>query len=349
MTAYETAVLADTPKGYWKLGEGSGTTATDSSGNAHNGTYGSGVSWSNTGVNETDDCVQIHQTANDYMEVADHADFKPTVALAIEVWVARTAVANGNERIFDKMNTGNGHRIYLQSGSDTINCNLRINGGDQTLTYDLGKTGYGKFQHIVLTWAGTGTKVELWVDKVKVVESASNVTGTLDTVTTNIQWGRKGASDSTGDHLTGWLDEAAFYAAALNSTQIAAHFDAASFGTGGSFRVSEILLEAIIQDATPEIRVSEILAEAVVQDTSPEIRVSLILIEAVVESFWHGFGIIGDTNDDLVYTAYSGGAASDGRAVAKSRSTAEGTKYNPGTGPAYRKNVDYRNNSDYRG
>ena len=40
---YPTTVLADSPVGYWRLGEASGTNAADSSGNAHDGT------WSGTG------------------------------------------------------------------------------------------------------------------------------------------------------------------------------------------------------------------------------------------------------------------------------------------------------------
>lgn len=40
---YASTVLADHPLGYWRLGESSGTTALDSSGNGHNGTYVGGV------------------------------------------------------------------------------------------------------------------------------------------------------------------------------------------------------------------------------------------------------------------------------------------------------------------
>lgn len=42
--SYDTEVLADTPAGYWKLQDTSGTTAVDSSGNGRNGTYNGTVS-----------------------------------------------------------------------------------------------------------------------------------------------------------------------------------------------------------------------------------------------------------------------------------------------------------------
>lgn len=50
-SAYETAVLANSPSVYYRLGESSGTTATDDSGNSVTGTYsGSGVTYGVTGT-----------------------------------------------------------------------------------------------------------------------------------------------------------------------------------------------------------------------------------------------------------------------------------------------------------
>jgi hypothetical protein len=43
VAAYKDAVLADTPAGYWRFGEPSGTVLTDSSPNLNNGTYLGGV------------------------------------------------------------------------------------------------------------------------------------------------------------------------------------------------------------------------------------------------------------------------------------------------------------------
>ncbi len=49
--AYLSAVLTDLPSGYWRLGEGSGVVAVDSSGNGRNGTYSAtGVTLGQTGL-----------------------------------------------------------------------------------------------------------------------------------------------------------------------------------------------------------------------------------------------------------------------------------------------------------
>jgi len=47
---YDTAITADAPAGYWRLGESSGTTASDASGNARHGTYVGAVTLGQTGA-----------------------------------------------------------------------------------------------------------------------------------------------------------------------------------------------------------------------------------------------------------------------------------------------------------
>src|SRR5215831_14920886 len=50
LSAYSSAVLADHPVAYYRLGETSGTTAVDSSGNGSNGTYVGGVALGQPGA-----------------------------------------------------------------------------------------------------------------------------------------------------------------------------------------------------------------------------------------------------------------------------------------------------------
>ncbi len=361
MTAYETAVLADSPKGYWKLGDrGAGTTATDSSGFSHNGTYGSGIADVDAGVNDPDNCILVHQTANDYMQVADHADFKPTAAIAVEVWFARVGTG-GNQRIVQKGTGDQGLRIYATSTQ--IVAKLRISGSDREIAYAYPSSWNtdATFHHLVFTWAGTGTKTELWIDKVKVVEFGSNITGTIDTNTDALEWGRKASGDSTGDHWDGYLDEAAFFAAALNSTQIAAHYDAQS-GTSVGLRVTHEGVEAVVGQTSPITRVTSESVEAVVVDNNPELRVSQVFIEAVIErdyAYWE-IPILEIEASDLTAGGAGGGEYSGGSTItlaltpttnarARTKSSGVPIAFTPGSGPAYRKNVAYRNNSTYRG
>src|SRR6266851_1974346 len=47
---YNTTVLADAPAAYWRVGEAAGTTMTDATANANNGTYAGGFTLGQTGA-----------------------------------------------------------------------------------------------------------------------------------------------------------------------------------------------------------------------------------------------------------------------------------------------------------
>lgn len=68
---YSSVILADSPLGYWKLGESSGATAADSSGNARDGTYINSPTLAQTGLiaAESDTCVTFNGTTQ-YAEIA---------------------------------------------------------------------------------------------------------------------------------------------------------------------------------------------------------------------------------------------------------------------------------------
>jgi hypothetical protein len=344
---YTATVLAANPKGYWKLGDQSGTTAVDSSGNNHPGTYGSGVTLAvDSGVDRPDDCILNHQTGNDYMSVPDHADFNPSTAISVEVWFSRNGT-NGSQRVVQKGATDQGLRVYM--GADRALFRLNISGtGREIQAFYSAFSNYtrdGIWHHLVCTWE-SGSTMKIWIDNVLRGES-SVLTGTLTNNTDPLDWGRKASGDATGDHFDGYLDEAAFYGTALTPTQISSNYQAVAMsGANSEVRVTDQTVEALVTDTTPELRVTQMLVESVVQDTTPELRVTQVMVEAVVQQFSHYFGILGDTNDDVTYTNYSGGGSNASTNTGKGRSKADG---GVPSGTDYRKNVDYRNNSDYRG
>lgn len=98
--SYSAAVLADSPVGYWRLNESSGTTATDSSSGGHNGTIdGSGFTYSvsNTAItNPATTGLQVGNTANK-IAVADFAAAQfGTGDFSVEFWIFRSGANNYN-------------------------------------------------------------------------------------------------------------------------------------------------------------------------------------------------------------------------------------------------------------
>lgn len=76
MSAYTDAILADSPEGFWLLDEGSGTTAADSSGNGHHGTYNGTPTFGQTGPgNVAHTATRFNNPSNSaYVGVPSHAD-----------------------------------------------------------------------------------------------------------------------------------------------------------------------------------------------------------------------------------------------------------------------------------
>src|SRR5260221_4029901 len=73
---YSSVVLAKGPVGYWRLGEASGPTAVDASGNGYDGTYLGNPAFGQTGaiVNDPDTAAAVHRhDSQDYLEIS-HPD-----------------------------------------------------------------------------------------------------------------------------------------------------------------------------------------------------------------------------------------------------------------------------------
>ncbi len=92
---YSSVVLAKGPVGYWRLGEASGPSAADASGNGYDGTYLGNPTFGQSGaiVNDPDTAIGLNgPDSRDYVEIPDpdsQAFSQPTskVGLTVEVWM----------------------------------------------------------------------------------------------------------------------------------------------------------------------------------------------------------------------------------------------------------------------
>ena len=100
---YSAEVLADSPAGYWRLGEASGTTLNDSSGNSHSGTYTS-VTLGATGALAGDsDTAATFNGSSSHADVAYASWMGVTTALSVEAWIKTTAT--GIHSLLDRDST----------------------------------------------------------------------------------------------------------------------------------------------------------------------------------------------------------------------------------------------------
>lgn len=81
---YYDSVLNDSPNGYWRLGEPSGTTATDETG-TNNGTYSGSPTLGVTGAIPVDeDTAVTFDGTDDLLTINDSASLSATAALSVE-------------------------------------------------------------------------------------------------------------------------------------------------------------------------------------------------------------------------------------------------------------------------
>ena len=110
---YAKAVLAKKPVAFWRLGEGKGPDARDSSGHGHTGAYKGAPALRQKGAiqGDADTAVKLDGKRS-YVEVPSHKDFsQPTSGkgLTVEVWVRPDVLEFGGE-------TGDPHVHWLGKG-----------------------------------------------------------------------------------------------------------------------------------------------------------------------------------------------------------------------------------------
>ncbi|MDE2038180.1 MAG: hypothetical protein KGI69_03105, partial [Patescibacteria group bacterium] len=75
--------------GYWKLDEGSGTTATDTSSTGDNGTINNGATYVTGKIGPY--ALQVASSSNQYVNVPDNAALNPS-AITVSAWVDLTSL-----------------------------------------------------------------------------------------------------------------------------------------------------------------------------------------------------------------------------------------------------------------
>jgi hypothetical protein len=231
--SYSSEVLADSPLLYPRLGDASGTTCVDSSGNGRNGTYIGTLSLAQTGllVGDADTSVDFPGT-NSRVEFTDAAWMDVSTA-TIEALI-RPDTLSGTDTIISRDLSGTaGSRCWL----------FRLNAGKlEFIFWDSGGTQRGPYTAATTLSTGTtyyvavtfdGTNVNLFYGNVSTPGSLVNdgtaaITATMRNVATDINIGtRRSNSTTNADLFDGRLDEVAFYGSALSSGRLAAHYAAA--------------------------------------------------------------------------------------------------------------------------
>jgi hypothetical protein len=234
---YYQAVMEDTPVGYWRFDEASGTLAYDYSGNNRHGFYDGGVTQNqSTPICENGPSILL-DGVNDSVFVPHHADFA-TPEFSVEAWLKRDgnptttcggAPTSGNTGVF-KRNTRLGNFEQWVLGIGTLGffyCISEVGGAQDCVPGQLADTT--QWHHVVITFEQPD--MNLYVDGVASLPGTHNYP--LDFGSRPLFIGKSGECGGPGEGnydslLMGQVDEVAVYDYVLTPARVLAHFEAAS-------------------------------------------------------------------------------------------------------------------------
>ena len=219
---YYSEVLADAPLGYWRLGESSGTTAADSSGNGRNGTYsGTYTLGAAGGINAVNTAVSFAGAGSVNI---NSSTLQPSNAATVEAWV-KPASSCGNCTIFEKSANGFPNTSFLMDISGGLfRCRFYKWGFLNQIQSNASFTA-DAWAHVACSW--NGTTLRMYVNGVQQTATAA-LSAPIDTGTGASRIGR--LVNGTNPFY-GTIDEVAVYSTGLSGTRISAHYAAA----GGAY------------------------------------------------------------------------------------------------------------------
>ena len=226
-SSYATAVMADGPAHYYRLGESSGSTAFDETGGS-NGTYGSTVTLGAPGLlsNSSNTAAEFDgASATDFVDtgVTSFTDG----AFSVEAWVNAASIGTVQHRIVakDEIGTPGAWILWFNQGA------LRFQARNSTdTTWVIAQApvtpAAGTTHHVVGVF--NGADLILYLDGVEVARVPLG-TATTNTNTLPITIGADSDTSSARGHIfDGAIDEVAIYGYALPQGRIQAHFAAAN-------------------------------------------------------------------------------------------------------------------------
>jgi hypothetical protein len=225
VSAYSDAVLADSPVAYWRLGEPSGTTATDAA-VGNDGTYVNtptlGVAGLLTG--DADTAVTFTAASTEHVTLPDLS--LAETDCTFELWCKFTS-ATSNLWLFSEGNTASNNAfagIHTDNSGATgkIAMSRRNDATTQATVLSTAAINDGAPHHVVGTYSGT--QVELWVDGISQGTAAASGAATLNVAAIGAL--RRAAVSAA---FGGTIDEVAVYSSVLSQARIEAHYDVGTF------------------------------------------------------------------------------------------------------------------------
>ena len=237
---YSNTVASLNPVGYWRLNEpvsptldyALGTAVNHGSlGASANGTYYHSSILQQPGVLSVDPSVQL-DGASQYIDVPYSPVLNTNGPFSVEFWANQTAVAAGAKSGVMSFNGSTGFLFYTDNNGP--NWGFRVfYGTGRTYVVDTGPANEpNTWYHVVGVF--DGTLVHIYVNGLEnTAPQPIGGNGYVPNTTAPLRIGAGSPAGAASLFFPGWMDEVAVYPYALSSSQITAHYTAATANPAG--------------------------------------------------------------------------------------------------------------------
>jgi hypothetical protein len=216
---YTQTVLADSPVGYYRLGEPSGTSAADAGSLGTAGVYVAAPTLAVAGAIFSDANTAVTFDGISQRVTIGASTITGTDNWTLECWVKCASWAGNKSAVSFGVGGTNGAHIWFQAGAPR---GLNAAGGG--LTDAAAALSINTWYHVVLRRL-TGTN-SVWVNGTQ-YDPGTNNTATHVAPGASSEIGDSGAAN----WFAGTIDEAAFYTTPLSAARILAHYNKGATGT----------------------------------------------------------------------------------------------------------------------
>ena len=229
-TNYDAVVAVDSPWGYWRCNEASGTTLADSSGNGRNATLSAAADRYQTpgivgsGIDVTGQYVTLPATASGLSGGS----------VSVEMLVTPTSLYGGTPTDFFGFGGETRFARHSDSGQPFGVIQTMLGTGAKNTSPPVVQNGQPA--HLVWTYNSSTGATVLYRDGVAVHSFTSPTGGFNFSGTTRLLWAQYG-----GRELHGRVQRLAVYNSAISGARVAAHYAAATAPTGGPLPIAGTL------------------------------------------------------------------------------------------------------------
>lgn len=273
-SSYRSQVLSDSPRGYWRLGEASGSVAADQTG-LNAGSYQNGVLLGRPGAILGDPDTAVHfDGVDDEVSMGDPAsgglDFG-TGDFTVEAWVKSTM--NGEQVIAAKQTSGPYWQVTVTDdygGIGRVRAKIFDGSSTRQAVGPAVQVDEGAWHHVVVLF-DRDIGITIYVDKTYSKQTLGAMTKSVSNSAPFVIGGK--TAGGYYPSFKGQIDDVAVYPGLLSASRIQAHYDAvlAADTTSPLISIRSPAAGASVADTTPTL--SGLAGQAVGDSATVQVKV----------------------------------------------------------------------------